>query len=233
MAANRTYRVLLVDDAYLALNLLEEFVGRVPGMVLVDKCKSPMVALDLLQTQPIDILFLDIQMPTLSGMSLLKSLVHPPATIFTTAYREYAADAFELSAIDYLVKPFSFERFLQALNKAKAACAIQDPAPAPAEHLTLKVDGKLVRIKIADILYVEGMKEYIRIVSATQKWVTFERMKNIEDRLPTHQFLRVHKSYLVAREHVTAIAGNRLEVGGHLVPISRDQRPAIVQVLFG
>lgn len=227
------YKVLLVDDEYLALSLLEEYLSRVPGMEVVGKCKSPLAALDILQQQQVDILFLDIQMPTLSGVDLLKSLARPPVTIFTTAYRDYAIDAFDLNVVDYLLKPFAFERFMQALNKARAAIQSEEQNTTYTKtHLTVKVDGKLVRIKIDDIVYIEGMKEYIRIVCRQEKYVTFERLKNIEEMLPTDQFMRVHKSYIVAKKSVVSIEGNLLDVGLQRIPISRSLRAVVVDHFF-
>ncbi|WP_367388726.1 LytR/AlgR family response regulator transcription factor [Lewinella sp. LCG006] len=225
-------RILLVDDEYLALNLLEGYVQQVPGAKLVAKCKSALEAMEVLQQEEVDILFLDIQMPSLSGLDFLKSLAKPPATIFTTAYRDYAVDAFALNAIDYLVKPFSFSRFLQALNKAIQYQQKEHTAAEGAEYLSIKVDGKLVRVKISEIVYVEGMKEYVRIVCSDNKYVTFERMKNMEESLPTSQFMRVHKSYLIARNKVTSIEGNMLEVAGAKIPVSRNLRSQIIEELF-
>lgn len=227
-----TPRILLVDDEYLALNLLEGYVQQVPGARLIAKCKSALEAMDVLQQEEVDILFLDIQMPSLSGIDLLKSLDRPPATVFTTAYRDYAVDAFALNAVDYLVKPFSFSRFLQAMHKAIQYQQKGQAVAEGTEYLSVKVDGKLVRVKISEIIYVEGMKEYVRIVCENNKYVTFERMKNMEETLPANQFMRVHKSYLIARNKVKAIEGNMLEVGGAKIPISRSLRSQIIEELF-
>jgi DNA-binding LytR/AlgR family response regulator len=226
------YNILLVDDEYLALNLLEEFLSRVPGMEVIGKCKSPIDALQILQQENIDILFLDIQMPTLSGVDLLKSLPQPPATVFTTAYRDYAIDAFDLNVVDYLLKPFAFERFLQALNKARSACQPTVSATKKEAYLHVKVEGKLVRIKTDDIVYVEGMKEYVRVVCPQGKYIIFERLKNIEEQLPSDQFLRVHKSYIVAKERVLSIEGNLLDVGLQRIPVSRSLRATIIETFF-
>lgn len=228
--------VLLVDDEYLALNLLEEYLKQIPDAQLVAKSKSPMEAMDILQQQKIDILFLDVQMPGLSGVSLLRSLSNPPATIFTTAYREHAVEAFELSAVDYLVKPFPFERFLKAYNRAKTQC-LQTTTEATVEYkgkdfLTIKADGKLIRIRFKDILLVEGMKEYVRIICKDEKFITFERMKNMETLLPSEDFMRVHKSYIVARDAVKSIEGNILDIGIRKIPVSRSKREIIVQAFF-
>ena len=174
-------KTLLVDDEFLALNLLEEFIRKIPELKIIGREKSPMKALEIIQTGEVDLLFLDIQMPTLSGNNLLKTLQNPPVTIFTTAYSEYAIEAFELNAVDYLLKPFSFERLVQAVNKAKEQIRIRREANNPAtilipekskDFFSVKVDGKIKKINFSDILYIEGLKEYVRIVCEKERLVT-------------------------------------------------------------
>lgn len=225
-------KVLLVDDEYLALNLLQEFLSQIPNTELVGKCKSALEAMSILSRETVDVMFLDIQMPTLSGVDFLKGLPSPPATVFTTAYRDYAVEAFELQATDYLVKPFSFARFAQALQRAAAAARSTGGEDESNSYLHLKVDGKLIRVKVADIVYVEGMKEYVRVVCQDQKFVTFERLKNMEDMLPQGAFTRVHKSYIVANGAIRAIEGNLLDLGIAKVPVSRSLRADIIRDLF-
>ncbi|HMQ49509.1 MAG TPA: LytTR family DNA-binding domain-containing protein [Saprospiraceae bacterium] len=236
----RKLKVLLVDDEFLALNLLEEYLRHLPDMEIVDKVKSPIKALEIIQQETIDLLFLDIQMPSLSGNNLLRTLKHPPATIFTTAYSEYALEAFELNAIDYLLKPFSFERFLQAVNKARDWIAKEMPpqnmplASQPGTaSFSFKADGKIIKLHFSDILFVEGLKEYVRIVCKKEKYVTLESLKNLEEILPATDFIRVHKSYIVAQQHVSALDGNLLELAGYKIPISRNRREEVIQHIFG
>lgn len=230
-------RTLLVDDEYLALNLMEEFTKQIPDLDVVSKVKSPIEALQVLQNQNIDLLFLDIQMPTLSGTNLLRSLQHPPVTIFTTAYSEHAIEAFNLNAIDYLLKPFSFERFLQAVNKAKDYLAVHQ-APTlviptqSKDFFTIKVEGKLTKVQLDDILFVEGLKEYIRIVCRHARHVTYERLGKIEELLPSDRFLRVHKSYIVAKDKVESLEGNRLCIEEYKIPISRSKKDWAVKIIF-
>lgn len=232
-----TLKVLLVDDEYLALNLLEQFIQELPDLEIVAKVKSPIQALDILQKEAIDILFLDIQMPVLSGTSLLKTLKNPPVTIFTTAYSEYAVEAFDLNAVDYLLKPFSFERFLQSLNKAKDFLSNKSTSPVSdtsKDFLTMKVDGKIEKIIIDDILFIEGLKEYIKIVTPTRNYVTYESMKNMEENLATHGFVRVHKSYIVSKHKVKSLEGNLLDLGAKMrIPISRERKEEVVKAIFG
>lgn len=235
-------KTLLVDDEFLALNLLENFVAQVPDLELVDKLRSPMKALETLRAEPIDLLFLDIQMPKLSGNHLLKALPHPPVTIFTTAYSEYATEAFDLNAADYLLKPFSFERFLQAIHKGKEQLSLRQAAPMVTKgmtetqpepsYITVKVDGRIQKIFLQDILFVEGWKEYVRINCRNGRHTVLDRMKNMEEQLP-NQFLRVHKSFIVATQQVEALEGNQLVIGDHKIPISRTKKEEVVRQIFG
>lgn len=236
-------KVLLVDDEYLALNLLEEFISQLSGFEIIDKLKSPVKALELLNEQSVDLLFLDIQMPMLSGNNLLKVLKNPPVTIFTTAYSAYAVEAFGLNAVDYLVKPFSFERFFQAVNKAKdqlRLCTISpqivsEPAPViESGSIMIRADGKMHKVSWDDIVYIEGLKEYAKIILTNGYLITFERMKNLEEVLPISRFLRVHKSFIIAKNKVKFLDGNMLEMINKVqIPISREKREEIVKDIFG
>ncbi|WP_310394631.1 LytTR family DNA-binding domain-containing protein [Hymenobacter sp.] len=235
-------RTLLVDDEYLALNLLEGYLQRLDDFEIVAKIREPLEALALLGREPVDLLFLDIQMPRLSGLELLRSLSRRPFTIFTTAYSEHAVEAFGLDAVDYLPKPYSFERLLQALNKARLALAAAAPLPAPGPgaglpappaFLTIKADGQYRKVALADILFVESWQEYVRIHTPGGVLVALERLKNLEAQLPAGQFLRVHRSYLVAVGQVTALDGNELLLGKHRVPVSRDLREQVLMQIFG
>lgn len=230
-------RTLIVDDEYLALNLLEEFIKKVPELEVVGREKSPMKALDVLNRQAVDLMFLDIQMPALSGNNLLRTLKHPPLAIFTTAYPDYAVEAFGLNAVDYLLKPFSFERFLQAVNKAKEQLGLLNRAElvlprSSRDFFSIKVDGKVVKVHFADILFIEGLKEYVRFVCRGSRHVTLESLKNLEELLPADNFLRVHKSYIVAKDKVQSLNGNMLEIGEFKIPISRSKREEVVREIF-
>ena len=234
-------RCLVVDDEALARRLLEENIKQIPFLEFVKSCKNPFEALEALQTEQIDLMFLDIQMPTLSGTQLLKTLKHPPVTIFTTAYTEYALEAFDLNVVDYLLKPFSFERFLQAIQKAREQWKqVQPPTPTlPVENglsgkdfFSVKVDGKVQKIKYEEILFIEGLKEYVRIVCQAGKYVTLESLRNLEEILPEGKFLRVHKSYIVAIGKVNALNGNMLEIGVHKIPVSREKKDEVVRAVF-
>lgn len=175
-------------------------------------------------------------MPIFSGTNLLRSLQRPPVTIFTTAYSEHAVEAFDLNAVDYLLKPFSFERFLQAVNKAKDAIAKQSPPPSPAakeqDFIVVKVDGRLQKISLSELQFVEGLKEYVKFVCLGKNYVSLERMKNVEEMLPDNDFVRVHKSFIVNKKWVQSIEGNLLEIGKTKVPVSREKREDVVKLIF-
>jgi two-component system, LytTR family, response regulator LytT len=238
-APNHIIRCLLVDDEHFALALLEKFIQDTPGLTIVDKCKSPVRAVELLQSEPIDLLFLDIQMPILSGTNLLKSVSRKPVTIFTTAYPQHAAEAFELDAVDYLVKPYSFERFGQAINKAKDALQLRQMAtgdlpPALEGQLTVKSDRKWVKIPFVEIRYVEGWKEYVKIFTDHEKIVTLESLNNLENLLPATHFLRTHKSFIVAKNRVQKMDGEYLLLGHDAkVPVARARKKEVIEALFG
>ncbi len=239
MPATRLIRTLLVDDEHPALELLRTFLGKVPEVEIVGATQSPLEALELLQQQQIDLLFLDIQMPHLKGNALLKALRRRPLVVFTTAYADYAVEAFELEAVDYLVKPYSFERLLLALQRVRARMgdplvqAGESGAAASAHHLVVKSDGQWRRIPLADILYVEGLREYVRLVTTSGRYLVLERMHQLEHSLPAERFLRTHKSWIVAIDKVEAMDGNRLVLGEHRIPISRNRKEEVVRRIFG
>ncbi len=235
----RIYSVLLLDDEHLALQLLENFCAQLPDLQVKGRFTAPEEALDFLQRETVDILFLDIQMPMLSGITLLRSLPNPPVTIFTTAYSEHAVDAYNLNAVDYLLKPFAFERFLQAVGKARAHLNRSAPASNLSEtgtspqHLVCKVDGRLEKIAIDDIVAVEGMREYIKIIGRSRHYITLESMKNMEEWLPSDAFVRTHKSWIVAKRFVQSLDGNQLNLEKLKIPVSRERKDAVVKAVFG
>lgn len=234
-------RCLVVDDEQLARKLLQSFIEKLPGLELVGMCKNPMEAMDVLQHGHIDVLFLDIQMPDLLGTELVRVMPETPEVIFTTAYQEYAVEGFELQAADYLLKPFSFERFAQAVNKVRAKLRQQNAqAPAPnapvtkqPTFLTVKADHKLYRINYSDLLYIEGLKEYVTFYTSARKIVSLESLKQLEADLPASEFIRVHRSYIVNRTKVAALYGNQLEIGEQKIPIGASYKATVVKELFG
>jgi DNA-binding LytR/AlgR family response regulator len=228
-----------VDDEEPALNLVEQFVSRTPALKLLAKFRNPLQAAEWLNLNKTDLLLLDIQMPQQSGIEMIQKLQHKPVVIFTTAFTDFAAEAFDLDAADYLRKPFSYDRFMKAVQKAKDYLSVSkkpadyDMAASPDNFITIKADGKILKILIDEIIYAEGYQEYIKLYTLQERYITYERMKNLEAMLPAEKFMRVHKSYIVALRFIKSIAGNLLDVEGHQIPVSRDVRAEILRRVFG
>jgi two-component system, LytTR family, response regulator len=221
-------KTLIVEDEPLARNLMTEYVKKVSYLELVDACSNPLAALDVLRNHHIDLMFLDIQMPEITGLSLLKTLQKRPLVILTTAYSEYALESYELDVVDYLLKPITFDRFLKAVDKAsqRSEAAKQTPVvgerqDTPTTPFVFVKDGtKLVKILWSDILYVEGLKDYVTIHTRTQKVVTLQRLKSLETQLPNDKFVRVHHSYIIALNAIDAIHKGEVQIGNAFIPIS-------------
>jgi DNA-binding LytR/AlgR family response regulator len=227
---------IAVDDEKWVLDLLVDNIGRVPFLHLVKRCKNALEAADILQQEKVDLLFLDIQMPGLNGLQFLGSLPDPPMVIFITAYKEHALDGFNLNAIDYLLKPVSFERFLKACNKAHEYYNLQQ-RPLPKETLSdfffVYVEYVQVKINIPDILYIEGMGDYVKIYLASSPKPVMTRMslKALEEKLSPHRFIRTHKSYIVSISKVTAIKRDLICIGNLELPLSENYRGNIEKAL--
>ena len=225
---------LIVEDEPLARNLLTEYVRKVPYLRLLDACASPLAALDLLRREPVDLLFLDIQMPEITGIALLKILQKRPLVILTTAYSEYALQGYELDVVDYLLKPVTLERFLKAVDKAAQrlgvglappTAPVSAAAAEPAQPFVFVKDGtKLVKVRWNDILYVEGLKDYVVIHTRTQKIVTLQRLKALETQLPADRFIRIHHSYIVSLDGIDVVHKGEVQIGAALIPVSDSYR---------
>jgi DNA-binding LytR/AlgR family response regulator len=223
---------MIVDDEPLARKGLQEYCAEVDFLELVAVCDSPVKAVALLQTQPVHLLFLDIQMPRINGLDLLRSLPQPPLVVFTTAFPEYALQGFELNVIDYLLKPIAFERFLKAALKARSYFELlQRPAAAEdsAGYFFIKCDNGLERICFDDILYAAALQNYVVLYTLQRKYITYLTFKAVEDYLPEQQFLRVHKSYIVALSKIERIAGSDIMIGPHAIPISRHLKEEVME----
>jgi DNA-binding LytR/AlgR family response regulator len=233
-------RCLAVDDEMLALDLLEDNIKKVPFLELVQTCRSAMEALEILRTQPVDLLFLDIQMPDISGIQMLRSLQHKPLVIFTTAFSKYATDGIDLDVIDYLLKPYPFERFLKAVNKVYEYMDLRDRAAnqistkevvSSPHYLFVKADYKLYKINLEDILYVEGLKDYVKIYTGEKPVVTQISMKALEEKLPAKDFIRVHRSFIVAFNKIDFIQKHMLTIGKNEIPISEHYRDELFNII--
>lgn len=241
--------VLIVDDEPLAQDVLETYIEKMPDLNLVQKCNNALEANEALKSNDIDLMFLDIQMPQLTGTDFLRSLVNPPVVIFTTAYSNYAVDGFELNALDYLLKPISLERFLKAANKAvaqielkKAAATAGANSPkdepeiqAEADFMFVKADKKLIRVYYDDVVYIEGLKDYVIIRLKDTRIVTLQTMKSLEQKLPSTIFKRIHRSYIVNLHKIDALMGNMVEVKEkgqvkHL-PVGKNYRDELLELI--
>jgi len=223
------YRCLVVEDEPLAQNVLKIYIDEHPLLELGAVCADALAAQQWLAKQPAAIVFLDINLPRLSGISFLKSLSRPPLVIFTTAYPEFAAEGFELDATDYLVKPFSFERFLKAIHKALEKLERRDAgAVLPAvNYIFLKSDKKVYKVNLADILYLESLDDYVKVVTGTTHYLVHDTLKSLLEELPATQFMRVHKSYIIANNKIVFIEGNYLRVGEKDIPIGASYREEV------
>lgn len=230
---------LIVDDEPLARQLLEQYVKKIPQLELVQSCGNPVDAIEILRNNNVDILFLDIQMPEITGISLLKILQKKPYIVLTTAYSEYALEGYELDVTDYLLKPITFERFLKAVEKIQRLATTNEGTPeniqetvtpivenTPA-YIFVKDGTKLVKIKLNEIMYVEGLKDYVSIYTPTQKIVSLQRMKLLEEQLPETEFVRIHNSYIVALNWIDAILKEKVQIGNIFLPVSDTYRKAL------
>lgn len=239
--------VIIVDDEPLAQDVLETYIEKIPDLNLVKKCSNALEANEALRSNEIDLMFLDIQMPQLTGIDFLRSLANPPVVIFTTAYSNYAVDGFELNAIDYLLKPISLERFLKAANKAieqiellrkgkEGAAPVAAAASEPeADFMFVKADKKLVRVYYHDVVYIEGLKDYVIIRQTDSRIVTLQTMKSLETKLPANIFRRIHRSYIVNINKIDAVMGNMVEVqekgqAKHL-PVGKNYRDELLELI--
>lgn len=230
-------KCIIVEDEPLARNLLVDYVSKVSFLTLVEACSNPLAALEVLRKEEIDLMFLDIQMPEITGISLLKTLHKKPLVILTTAYSEYALESYELDVVDYLLKPITFDRFLKAVDKANQRVpalglkATQSEKQEVQEFFFVKDGTKLVKITWDDILYIEGLKDYVTIHTRTQKVVTLQRLKVLETQLPSEKFVRVHHSYIVSLKAVDAVHKGEVQIGKALIPISDSYKKAFRELI--
>lgn len=228
---------LIVDDEPLARKGLEEYVNEIDFLHLAGKCENAVKASALLNEGNIDLLFLDIHMPKLSGIEFLKTLKKPPMVIFTTAYSEYALEGYSLDIIDYLVKPIPFDRFLKAVQKAHDFYVLKQKAEASPSHsqdyFFIKCDHKFEKVKYSDVLYMEAMQNYCIIHTAERKMITYITFSGLESQLPTDRFLKVHKSFIVALDKITAVDGNEIVIGNSRIPVSRNLKDDVMQKIMG
>ncbi|MEZ4688107.1 MAG: LytTR family DNA-binding domain-containing protein [Bacteroidia bacterium] len=225
-------KAIAIDDEPLALKVIERFAAKTPNLELVGSFQNPMEALSRINKEPVDLLFLDVQMPDITGIQLLQSLPDPPMVIFTTAHEQYAVESYELNAVDYLLKPFLFDRFLKAVNKAMqlhhaetAAVEEEDTQDALSEYMFLKSDTRIFKVRRDDIQFVEGMRDYVAVHTNDGKRImTLISLTKMLEKLGAPDFVRVHKSFIVNVHHIHLIQQNRITIGEREIPISNTYR---------
>ena len=231
-------KCMVIDDEPLAIQLLENHISKVPFLELVSTFKNPLEALISINTNAVDLIFLDIQMPQLNGVQFMKLLQNRAQVIITSAYQEYAIEGFEHNVVDYLLKPISFERFFKAVEKAHN---LKNPAqklerttelhPATGGYIFIKVETKMVRVELDDILFIEGLKNYVSIQTKTKKIITLQVMKQLEEILPSHRFLRVHKSYIIALDKINSVERQEIHIGDRIIPIGITYQESFFRML--
>lgn len=229
---------IIIDDEPLARKGLKEYIGDVDFLHLVGEFDNPVKAMEVFSKEEIQLLFLDIQMPKITGMDFFKTLQHPPPVIFTTAFPQYALEGFELNALDYLVKPISFDRFLKAAMRAKEFYEVRQknsseaPRDSPAEYFFIKADNKLIKLSYDEILYAEALQNYVVIHTKDKKYITYLTFKAVEDYLPADRFIKTHKSYIISAARIDSIEGNDIRIGQHHIPISRNLKDEVMERLL-
>jgi DNA-binding LytR/AlgR family response regulator len=219
-------KCLIVDDEPLAQQVIEEFAGRVPFLEVVGKCSSASETMEFMRKMPVDLIFLDIHMPRISGLEFISNLQNPPMFIFVTAYAEHALQGFNVNATDYLMKPVPFERFLKAVNKAQELYELrQRPVPEEPRYLLVKSGYQTMKIFYDDILYIEGLKDYVKIHLKDRKPVlSLLTMKGLAESLPGDKFMRIHKSFIVTTGRITTLSRNRVLIGETWIPVGENYR---------
>ena len=240
-------RCLIVDDEPLALHILEDYISKIPFLQLVKATTNPIEALTLVQDKAVDLVFLDVQMPELTGIQFLRIANGKAKVILTTAYSQYALEGYELDVIDYLLKPIAFDRFYKAVQKAQSVLQPAQAAPQPAQpepaqpkqqdllndFIFVKTEHKIQKVYLNDILFIEGLKDYISIFTAAERIITLQNMKKMEDALPTKYFIRVHKSYIVSINKIDSIERSRIFIGDKIIPVGDTYRDEFFKIVDG
>lgn len=240
MSTNKKIRCLIIDDEPLAREILKQHIAGVNALELTGTCSNAVEAISFLKYQQVDLLFLDIQMPQLLGTNFIRTLKNPPKVIFTTAYRKYAVEGFELDAVDYILKPISFERFLKAVNKIMQSDLSSDHSTPPIKEsiseqhnsfLYFRVDRKMVKVFFNDILFITSLKDYIKIVTNSKPIVTKYVLSTLHEVLPSDEFLQIHKSYIIAINKIDSYDADCLRIANHELPIGRLFKHDVTKVL--
>lgn len=227
-------KAIIVDDEPLARQVITQYAKEVPGTEIICCCNSALEANRILKEEKVDLMFLDVNMPLLSGLDFLKNLQHPPMVVLTTAYSDYALEGYELNILDYLKKPFSFDRFFKAIQKAEEHLALMEQkteSRANTNYIFIKANKKTVRVEIEDIWFIEGLGDYIKIHLKDSHLVTNLSMKKMEELLPSNEFFRIHKSFIIRLDRIQSIEGNLVELGKHRLPVGNNYRQAFNELI--
>lgn len=231
-------KYLIIDDEHIAHDIIKGYCDMLPNLVLQKSCYDAIEALQYLNENQVDLIFLDLNMPKLKGFDFLKTLSSPPKVIVTTAYSEYALEGFDLNVVDYLLKPFRFERFLKAVNKA--ITTVEKPQPlSNTEKVTsnenrifLRGDKKHTQLIVEDILYIEAAGNYTKVITSNETITIRDKISNLLELLPTDDFLQVHKSFAIATKHIKTVEGNQIAIGDHIIPIGKVYKMNVNKLLF-
>ncbi|MEQ9266557.1 MAG: LytTR family DNA-binding domain-containing protein [Balneolaceae bacterium] len=229
-------KCLIVDDEALAQNIIERYIEQVNELTLVAKCIDAVGAINSLNEGSIDLIFLDIEMPKLDGLSFLKTLKNPPKIILTTAYRKYAIEGFELDVVDYLLKPISFERFIKSVNKVINLKSLEENVnpsskDVEADYIYLRADNKMIQIPFEDILYIQSLSNYVRIFRNGRSIISYQKLSHLEKVLPSSRFIRVHRSYIVPLHRISSYTNSYLEIGEEEIPLGGQYKDKVIEVL--
>lgn len=241
MSESRTIRCIIIDDEPLAREIIRRYIDDVPMLQLSGECSNAVQAMSFLQQQPVDLIFLDIRMPQLNGTDFLRILKNPPKTILTTAFSDYALEGYELDVVDYLVKPIRFDRFLKAVNKAfpingnwpeiKTVVAENTETKKSDSFVYFRADRKMVKVMLSDILYIESMKDYVKVFTPQGIIITKQSMTSVEAMLPEKLFVRAHRSFIVAVNRIRSFTNELIEIGNAEIPIGKLYRNGVMKVL--
>ncbi len=234
-------KTIAIDDEPLALEVVKRFAAKVPDLELLRVFQNPLEAVAFLQVEKVDLIFLDIQMPELTGLQLLDSILYQPMIVFTTAYSQYAVDSYERGAIDYLLKPILFDRFLKSVNKARTFILAQEALDYKSEeteteskdYVFIKSDTRFFKVNLKDIFFIEGMRDYVAIHTREKRIMTLMSMSKMMDKLPQADFMRVHKSYIIGLNHINLIHNNRVIINDKEIPISNSYKEAFLEFVEG
>ena len=229
-------KCIIIDDEPLAINVIEDYLKNFDNIEIVAIFNNPLKAYSILEQEKIDVIFLDINMPQMTGFTFIESLSNKPLIVFTTAYREYAVKSFELDILDYLVKPIPFNRFLKTINKIYQQVYITNSSIGSAlqqePHIFLKVNKKLIKVNLNDILYIESLKDYIKVITSLGDYVVHKSLSAITEELPDSNFIRVHRSYTISINKIAAIDGNLIELSDRKIPIGRNYLKTAKERIF-